>query len=191
MDKNSKIKKLTNFKWLNMFKVNYKGRDGRSVDWFFASRKENPKKGKGRADAIVIVPFMDDKIVLIKQFRPSIGEYIIECPAGILEDREEIGDAAQRELKEETGLDIVNSKIYDIPLYNSIGISDDSVSYVFAEVKGEPTTKWNEVTEYIEILIVDKEEASSLLSSQQNISAKTWLILMAFVNGFDWKIMIK
>ena len=191
MDKNNKIKKLTNFKWLNLFKVEHQGRDGKKSDWFFASRKENPEKGKGRADAIVIVPFMDDKIVLIKQFRPSIGEYIIECPAGILEDNESIVGAAQRELKEETGLDIMNSKIYDIPLYNSIGISDDSVFYVFAEVKGEPTTKWNEVTEYIEILIVDKEEASSLLSSQQNISAKTWLILMAFVNGFDWRLIIK
>jgi ADP-ribose pyrophosphatase len=54
--------------------------------------------------AVCVVPFLDeDKIILIRQFRPVIRRYIWELPAGTLNKNETIKNSAQRELIEEIG----------------------------------------------------------------------------------------
>ncbi len=54
--------------------------------------------------AVAIVPVFDNgDIMLIRQFRPSIGREIFEIPAGTLEDGESPIQTARREIAEETG----------------------------------------------------------------------------------------
>lgn len=43
------------------------------------------------------------EIILQKQFRPPINKVCIEVPAGLVDEGETAGQAAVRELKEETG----------------------------------------------------------------------------------------
>ena len=52
---------------------------------------------------ITILPVNGDKIVLIRQYRPVIGKWIYELPAGGMNKRESHAECARRELKEETG----------------------------------------------------------------------------------------
>ena len=55
--------------------------------------------------AVVILPFVTpDTILLIRNRRFTIGQYLIELPAGGLEKGEDPINAAGRELVEETGL---------------------------------------------------------------------------------------
>lgn len=54
--------------------------------------------------AALIVPFLtNDKIIMIKQFRPAINSYIYELPAGTMEKGESPVACAKREIKEEIG----------------------------------------------------------------------------------------
>ncbi len=54
--------------------------------------------------ASAIVPFSDrEKVILVKQYRHSVGEYLWEIPAGTLLSQESPLACAQRELIEETG----------------------------------------------------------------------------------------
>ncbi len=54
--------------------------------------------------AVAVVPFLDnDHIVLIRQYRHALGDYIWEIPAGTLDADEIPLDCARRELIEETG----------------------------------------------------------------------------------------
>jgi 8-oxo-dGTP pyrophosphatase MutT (NUDIX family) len=54
--------------------------------------------------AAAIVPIMDDHtVLLLKQYRYAIGEFIWEIPAGTLEPGEDARRCAERELIEETG----------------------------------------------------------------------------------------
>ena len=54
--------------------------------------------------AAAMVPFLDDgKVVLIKQYRHAVGEFLWEIPAGTLEPGEKAVECARRELVEETG----------------------------------------------------------------------------------------
>ena len=55
-------------------------------------------------DAVVVVPLLDNgKIVLERQFRPAIGRWLYELPAGHVDSGEEYVKTARRELREETG----------------------------------------------------------------------------------------
>jgi len=53
--------------------------------------------------AVVIVPILGDKVIFERQFRFSIGGYLLELPAGTLEKGEDPLECAKRERLEETG----------------------------------------------------------------------------------------
>ncbi len=54
--------------------------------------------------AVVILPLLDsDTVLLIKNYRHAVGQYLLELPAGTLNKGEPPMNAAGRELLEETG----------------------------------------------------------------------------------------
>src|SRR5262245_20816987 len=54
--------------------------------------------------AVVILPMIDaDRVCLLRNFRHSVGETLLELPAGTLEPPEPPETTAERELAEETG----------------------------------------------------------------------------------------
>jgi ADP-ribose pyrophosphatase len=55
-------------------------------------------------DAVIIFGLTkDQKVILVKQFRPGPEKVLLECPGGGLEPAEDMLAAATRELEEETG----------------------------------------------------------------------------------------
>lgn len=83
--------------------------DGKLIKLFKAERTL-PTGGRCSLEIIkhpgaaLIVPFLDDdRLIMIKQFRPVIGQYMYEFPAGTLENGEAPLECAMREIEEETG----------------------------------------------------------------------------------------
>uniref|UniRef100_A0A8C5YDE5 Nudix hydrolase 5 n=1 Tax=Microcebus murinus TaxID=30608 RepID=A0A8C5YDE5_MICMU len=69
--------------------------------------KRTTRKGQS-ADGVAVIPVLQrtlhyECIVLVKQFRPPMGGYCLEFPAGLIDDDESPEAAALRELEEETG----------------------------------------------------------------------------------------
>ena len=59
--------------------------------------------------AAAMVPLLDDgNVVLVKQYRHAVNNYLWEIPAGTLEPDEEPMACAERELVEETGYEATN-----------------------------------------------------------------------------------
>jgi ADP-ribose pyrophosphatase len=56
------------------------------------------------ADGIIVLAMTEkDEIILVRQFRPALGQYTLEFPAGDIDQGETPEQAAIRELHEETG----------------------------------------------------------------------------------------
>ena len=192
--KNTKIKDikpLVETKFVGLYEVSYKNKLGDDRTWTVASRKNKEELSEiylndkeGDIDAVVIAAFHKEykKLILIKQFRVPINNYIYELPAGLVDNKEGMEKAVQRELKEETGLDIV--KINKIKsknkIYLSPGMTDESVAFVYCTCNGELSKKFLEEDEDIEPLLISQDDARRILSENEEIDIKAFLILQMF-----------
>ena len=83
--------------------------------------------------AVVILPIVSPtEICLLQNERFAVGETLWELPAGTLEPPEPIIDAAQRELREETGYTATNWTSLGF-LYASPGVLDEKLHLFIAE----------------------------------------------------------
>lgn len=96
-----------NAKWVSLKKIKWKDSEGKERVWEVAERRT---RGSADVDAVAILALIRSKTrafpvstVIIEQYRPPIGKFIVELPAGLIDNGETAEQAAIRELKEETG----------------------------------------------------------------------------------------
>lgn len=193
--KNTKIKEIKSLvetKFVGLYEVSYKNKLGDDRTWTVASRKNKEElseiylnEKEGEVDAVVIAAYHKEykKLILIKQFRVPINNYIYELPAGLVDNKESIEIAVKRELKEETGLDIVSiNKIKSKnKIYLSPGMTDESVAFVYCTCSGNLSKDFLEEDEDIEPLLISQDDARRILSENEEIDIKAFLILQMFV----------
>ncbi|MGC9100300.1 MAG: NUDIX hydrolase [Caldisericum sp.] len=133
-------------------------------------------------NASFIVPFYKGKFIFVKQFRPTLEDFILEFPAGRIEEGETPFDCARRELEEETGFIPKNlSFVYEF--YPSPGFVDEKL-YMFYADDFEQGKKNLDLGEDVSITFIEKNEALKLLDSGKIIDGKTILGLLWFRNRF-------
>ena len=169
-----------------MFETLYTDSEGRDRVWRFASRNDSPRYVSGLwdiPDAVVIVPFHAEKkrLVIIREFRVTLGDYQYGFPAGLVENGETAAQSVERELREETGLTVTRWIKESPPVYSSSGMTDESISLVYVECAGEPSRQGNSASEDIETLLVTPDEAVALCRDERiKFDVKTWLVLSMY-----------
>ncbi len=122
--------------------------------------------------AVVLLPILaDGRIVMIENHRHSVGETLLELPAGTIDPGETPAVTAGRELIEETGYRAGElTKVYEF--YSCPGICDELMHLFIATelTAGEPD---REATEEIENRIVSPDEVRSMISTGLIRDAKT------------------
>lgn len=126
--------------------------------------------------ACVLAVNEDAKILLVRQYRKAIEEFIYELPAGILNIAEDPKDGALRELEEETGY-VANSIKLVCEFYSSPGFSDEKVFLFKATDLVFKATKFDE-DECIETIEVSKDEAKKMLETGRINDSKTLIGLL-------------
>ncbi|MEO8494333.1 MAG: NUDIX hydrolase [Planctomycetota bacterium] len=129
--------------------------------------------------AVTIIPMVDDdRVCLIRNFRVSVNQTLIELPAGTLEPPEPPEQAADRELREETGYRAGTMRELH-GFYLSPGILDERM-HLFVATDLESIGTAREPGEEIENLVVTWREAMQLVESREIQDAKTIVGLLLY-----------
>ena len=173
------LKRQTDNKFLNMYEVDAVRRDGVHFPYYVATRREPGdlmyETGRLRADGVVIYPVYrhdPEKLVILRQFRYPVNDYMYEVPAGLVDPGEDPMEAAARELKEETGFTFTPYQDYDPsllrPFIQSQGMSDE----------------WRapEATEDIQVILADKQEIRRILR-EELVSLRAAYLFTAFLRS--------
>ena len=192
MSKVKNIKTLSKTKYLSLYSADYTNKKRNLKNWIIASRKslediENKffNNEEDKIDAVVIIAkhVDEDKLVVIRQFRVPINDYVIELPAGLVDGSESFEEAVRRELKEETGLDLIeiDREATKEKVYISVGMTDESIALVKCTCNGVVSQENLEEDEDIEVVMLNKEEAKELINSNENIDVKALLVIQNFI----------
>ena len=129
--------------------------------------------------SVAVLPaWKEGKIALIRQYRPSIDKWILEVPAGTIDEGESAEGAAAREMEEEAGLR--PGRLEEVGRgYVSPGYSTEHLTLYIAwdPVEGRAAAEVHEVIE--KRVIVSLEEALEMMRRGEIEDVKTILLLLA------------
>ena len=184
------IQQKTRNRFLNYYELEAVHRDGSVSPYYMASRAKDVSllkavTHKNKPDGVILYGVygeQKDKVVLIRQYRYPLGDYVYEFPAGLVEEGEEMGAAGIREMYEETGLTFtpVDAGSYSRPFFTTIGMTDESCGTVFGYCSGEPTSAHEEASEEIQVILADRVEARRILR-EENVAIMCAYMLMHFI----------
>ena len=184
------IRQQTNNRFLNCFELEAVHRDGRVSPYYVASRAKDVASLKAvthenNPDGVILYGIYGqqrDRVVLIRQYRYPLGDYLYEFPAGLVEDGEEMTQAGIREMFEETGLTFtpVEAGSFSRPFFTTAGMTDESCAMLFGYCTGTPTSANEEASEEIQVILADRAEAKRILQ-EENVALMCAYMLMHFI----------
>ena len=165
--------------WLKLNETHYLNKNGTKCHWTWVERIKTTQTVNIIAS---VENNKEQKLVVIKEWRHPISDYEWSMPAGLLDPGENPAKAAKRELKEETGLDIIDIRNITPFIYNTAGLTNESTCIVYCTAKGEITKENQEGTEDIETYLIGRKEMCKLLCNPNvKFGAKAYLIFNRFV----------
>ena len=184
------IQQKTHNRFLNYYELEAVHRDGSVSPYYMTSRAKDASQLKAvtrqnRPDGVILYGVYGeekDRVVLIRQYRYPLGDYVYEFPAGLVEEGEEMGAAGVREMYEETGLTFtpVDAGCYSRPFFTTVGMTDESCGMVFGYCSGTPTSIHEESSEEIQVILADRAEAKRILR-EENVAIMCAYMLMHFI----------
>lgn len=185
------VEKLTDNRFVNLYHVKATSVHNTPVSYYVASRAKSVetmklKTRKNTPDGVIIYSVYGekkDKVVLIRQYRYTIGDYIYEFPAGLVEPGEDFHEGAVREMYEETGLKLEPLKVdeaFEKPYFTTVGLTDESCATVYGYASGEISKAAQEDSEEIEVVLADREEVKRILK-EEKVAIMCAYMLMHFL----------
>ena len=167
-------------KFLNMNVSTYVNQKGMKRLWTWAQRPNE-------THAVVVAAICNGKLVVIKEFRVPINDYEWGLPAGLIEKGENVTSATIRELKEETGLDVVRFIKPNSPLvYNTPGLTNEGCYMSYAIAQGDIANTQHEDSEDITVYLMTPEDVQKLMDNPDvKIGAKAYLVFDRFCKHHD------
>lgn len=164
------IKKREEGKFITRYDITYETVDKKEKIYEIISRNREldsleALNGK-KPDSVVIIATdgSGEKLLLNKEFRMAVGDWVYNFPAGLIDEGEEPNESAKRELWEETGLELYEIDDFIGTSYSAVGFSNEINVCVVGKARGtfRPSTS---TVEEIEAKWYTKEELRELLKT--------------------------
>ena len=179
------LKKVHSGRFLSRYDIVYRMVDGSLKNYEMVSRsgdRETFSDLHDHAPEAVIMIMHDpsgEKLLINREFRLAMGEFIYNFPAGLIDEGEDLDTSAARELREETGLELVRIDEWMKESYSAEGICDETGVVCVGVAEGQPRPSPDPVEE-IEAAWYTKEEVRELLK-RERFSVRTQLYCYMWV----------
>lgn len=166
-----KIEKIHQGNFITRYNVTYKTVDGKEKIYEMISRDDNltgfQALSQHGTDAVVLI--MEDeerqRILLNREYRMAVGGWVYNFPAGLIDAGETPEISAARELREETGLELI--QILDIipDSYSAVGFSNEKNKCIVG-IAGGSFAPSNSTLEEIEAAWYTRDQVRELLKTE-------------------------
>lgn len=191
MSKVGRVRQETHNPFLNFYELEAIHRDGSANPYYMASRARDVSElklttGKSRADGVILFGLWGekkDRVVLIRQYRYPLGDFVYELPAGLVEPGEDPVKAGVREMFEETGLAFQpkDGGCFSRPFYSTVGMTDEANATLFGYCSGTPTSSNQESSEEIQVILADREQCRRILR-EEHVAIQCAYLLLHFLS---------
>lgn len=180
------------FKWLRLNKISWIDEKNRKRQWESAERTTR----KDEVDGVAIIAKLEGEetepaLILVSQFRPPTHSKVLELPAGLVDEGEDAGKAAVRELKEECGYVGTVEKISPV-VFADPGMSNANMKYAFLKIdlndpRNQTPVSEQEDGECIQTHKVPLSKLMEALSNPKEFFGQEFVVdarLFGFAQGF-------
>ena len=127
---------------------------------------------------VCVLAFYKDKVAMVKQFRYSYKEEMLELPAGKLEKGEDSYTAGLRELEEEVGLKAESLTSLGA-MYPSCGYTNEII-YLYKANNVTPTERHLDSDEFIDVHYFSLDEIVEKINKNEIKDAKTICLVLKY-----------
>lgn len=181
------IKKLHQGKYINRYNISYESQTGENKDYEMISRNPDitsfEELHDGSPDAVVIIIHDNkrERVLLNREYRMAMGEWIYNFPAGMIDEGETVDEAAKRELREETGLCLEQIDEVWKESYSAVGFSNEKTIVVVGTASGDILSSDSDMEE-IEAAWYTRDEIKRLLETER-FAARTQTYCVLWSRG--------
>lgn len=132
---------------------------------------------------VCVIPYDGKSVYLVRQYRIAVGEYVLEGPAGKLEEGDVLEERARLELREETGY-TAGQMHYVGFIYGTVGFCSEKI-HLYLALDLQPGSQQLEEEERIKVLEIPLEEIRQGLAEHRYVDGKTVVGLQALLHHLE------
>ena len=181
------IRKIHEGRFITRYDVDYTTAEGNAKTYEIISRNkdiqtlEELQNRKPDSVILVLTDISGERILVNREYRMAMAQWIYNFPAGLIDPGESVEESAARELREETGLELI--RIDDVldGSYNAVGFSNERSVCIFGAAAGDFHKSSSDMEEIIPGWYT-REEIRKLLRTEA-FAARTQAYCYAWAAG--------